>query len=98
VVAVRNTKNAAADDLSLLCFGNPGAVHFKVWAMLVDKTKITDGFMKKNPGNFYNFIIREVLDRHREEIENTKSIFGNIPNNKTTQSYSDTRPEKHTIR
>jgi hypothetical protein len=44
--------------------------NFKVWAILADKTKITDPLLEKNSGRFYNFIIKEVLNRHREEIEN----------------------------
>lgn len=43
--------------------------NFEVWAIIVDKTKITDMGIRKNSGKFYNYIIRKVLQRHQTKID-----------------------------
>ena len=41
---------------------------FIVWAITVDKSKIQDDEAKNNAGKFYNFIIKELLAHHIDEI------------------------------
>ena len=44
---------------------------FKVWAITVNKSKIQNEETKKNAGKFYNFIIKELLAHHADDILNS---------------------------
>ena len=44
--------------------------NFKVWAITVDKLRIQTEEAKKNAGKFYNFIIKELLVHHMNNISN----------------------------
>ncbi|MCL2111018.1 MAG: DUF3800 domain-containing protein [Clostridiales bacterium] len=43
---------------------------FRVWAISVDKSRVQNEEAKKNAGKFYNFIIKELLAHHINDISN----------------------------